>query len=684
MSPIVIAALVVLVIIVVALVRHGRKKRPNEPCAGACGGATPLCDPATGKCVACTAADTTHCPHGQPFCTVDDQCKLCVGDSRGCPAGQFCLRGDSCVACRADGDCGGRVCKPDHSACVDCLADGDCMDTARPYYDPLKPYCAGNKCVACRGGPPDTCGRDSPAAPHCKDGACARCGADADCGAGMYCAADVSGAPLCVSCVAGDPKRQCAAGEYCVGDPSDPSRAVCVQCVAGDPAHACPAGHACVGGRCVATCASGADCGAGSSTPNCISGLCVACAANSQCAAAFPGLLPYCNNGLCVECLKDASGAQQGCPNPATPLCVESVCEQCFRDTDCKGNPVGPYCQKVETDKGTLYACVACTSDEYCAGKSPATPYCSPNSYACVACDKDHPCPSGKVCGANGRCVDCDAARPCAGGLWCSDPAGGQCVQCRGEADCAGRTATPHCSPSTGLCVRCRDSADCGGSTPACMADGSACVACTANAHCPSGSICSKAAGTANTCVACDADADCTDPNNKYCRGHACTSCQSCGDPAHPNCESGQCLQCRQSQNVMYWIDEDQSVWNYRNNDCDALSRKAIPPGLISCAPGSNACVQCIGDNQCSAGPNETCSCVNGSCSCSALPGGCPPNCMGFRGGRERFPVRSVLDERRMGPDAGLDAGGLGSIYEEFSVIDEFRSHQRRGGPRRR
>ena len=541
MNTLVLAVLVVLTII--AAVWIGRQKqKPDLPCGG-CSGGLPVCDPVTGLCVACTSADTSRCPHGSPYCTVDNLCKMCVGDATGCSAGTFCLHGDRCVVCRNGGDCGGRICLPDNSGCVDCLSDGNCLDTTRPRYDPTKPYCdaASNKCVACRATPVDTCGSDSPTAPHCKNGTCVRCAVDADCGPGAFCVAGADGAPTCVSCVTGDPKRQCANGQYCVGDP-----AMCVQCVAGDAAHACPAGHTCVGGQCVQSCAKSADCGAAGSTPNCIGGLCVACATDSECATAFPGLLPFCGNGLCVQCLVNAAGSQEGCPNPSAPLCVESICQQCFRDTDCAGNPVGPFCQKTETTDGTQYKCVACTSDEYCAQHSSATPYCSPDGHACVACDADHPCPSGKVCGRNGRCVDCDADHPCASGGICSDLSGGQCVQCRTEADCAGRAGT-HCDTATGNCVTCRSNTDCSGVVPVCLPDGSACVQCVSNANCPTvpNVHCSTVPGTAHTCIQCDADADCPDPNNKYCFGHACTSCAGGCSGTTPYCIAGACIQCR-------------------------------------------------------------------------------------------------------------------------------------------
>ena len=542
MSSITLAVALVLVIVIIVVIARARGKS-DLPCGG-CSGGLPVCDPISGRCVACTAADTTRCPHGSPYCTVDDLCKLCIGDATGCPAGTFCLRGDSCVKCRTQGDCPpGQVCRPDHSGCVDCLADGDCTDSTRVHYDPTKPYCDStlNKCVNCLSTPVDTCGKDSPTAPHCKDDKCVRCLADADCGPGIYCGADASGAPICVSCVAGDSKRACANGMYCVGDP-----AMCVQCVMGDTAHACPTGHTCVAGRCLPTCATSADCGATSSTPNCIGGVCIACATDGACAAAYPGLLEYCNSGLCVECLVNAAGKQTGCPNPATPLCVESVCQQCFRDTDCAGRPTTPFCQKVETSKGTLYECVACTSDQYCANRDPTAPYCDPDSYSCVACDVAHPCPSGKICGANGRCVDCDAAHPCAAGQICTDLSGGQCVQCRVEADCAGR-AGAHCRTSDGACVVCRGNSDCSGATPVCSPDGLSCVQCDNNANCPTSpnTHCSTASGTLHTCVQCDADGDCTDPNNKYCFGHACTSCAGGCSGTTPHCLAGKCLECR-------------------------------------------------------------------------------------------------------------------------------------------
>ncbi len=534
-------AIAIIVVIAILLVAYAARRRPdpNLPCGG-CPPGLSVCDSVTGQCVACTAGDATHCPSGQPFCTNANQCAVCLGDTTGCPPGTFCDRGTRCVACRGSIDCPpGRVCLPDGSGCVECLADRDCGG------DPAKPYCGpGNSCVACRAAPTDTCGKDSPTAPHCLSppGVCVRCRGDGDCPGGGFCVARAPGAPpSCVQCVEGDPKRACPGGQFCVAG------GTCAQCVEGDPARACPPGQACLGGQCVRGCLTNSDCGPASSTPNCIGGVCVACASDQQCASAFPGLLPFCANGLCVECQVDQNGKQKGCSNPATPVCVGSVCEQCGRDSDCKDNPRGPFCEKVVTSHGTGYACVACTSDEYCAQHNPATPWCDPASYSCVACGPGHSCPADQpVCGKKGRCVSCDAGHGCPGGMWCSDPDGGQCIQCRGDLDCAGRKGAPFCDTASGMCVACRGKSDCPPGAPVCLPDESSCVQCTANSDCrtPPNGRCSASPDALYTCVECDTPADCSNPNARYCAGHRCLECQGDSDCGGGACVSGKCVSC--------------------------------------------------------------------------------------------------------------------------------------------
>ncbi len=69
----------------------------NGQCPTACGGATPVCDPGTLTCAACTADH--GCGGGVPYC-------------------DLATPGHRCVGCRTTVDCdGGRVCNPATVAC---------------------------------------------------------------------------------------------------------------------------------------------------------------------------------------------------------------------------------------------------------------------------------------------------------------------------------------------------------------------------------------------------------------------------------------------------------------------------------------------------------------------------------------------------------------------------------------
>jgi Cys-rich repeat protein len=148
---------------------------PNQPCLSGqvcspggqcvqctsdaqCGGATPRCDLASNRCVACLPGAADTCPMGQ-YCRADFTCE------RGCKTGVDCPSG---------------VCRSDRS-CASCTQDSHCA--------------AGNVCIngsctaACSATNPCGSGRD------CCDGRCvdsrsdvANCGAcGTTCGAGGAC-----------------------------------------------------------------------------------------------------------------------------------------------------------------------------------------------------------------------------------------------------------------------------------------------------------------------------------------------------------------------------------------------------------------------------------------------------------------------------------------------------------------
>ena len=231
----------------------------------ACGGATPRCDRAQGRCAACVT--NAHCPEGSVCgggrCVAATACV----SSRTCP-GQVCdpalMR---CVDCASTNDCTGgavcqdgaclpppracvssrecsaldQVCDTARMLCVDCVGTNDCATTE---------YCAAGVCRsrACGGGradcdenPNNGCEADlQTSAAHC--GAC-----------GRACASTTS---TLGACVAGACQRTCAAGfGDCDGDANNgcetstrASNAHCGAC--GRP---CATGSSCVAGSCAAT-----------------------------------------------------------------------------------------------------------------------------------------------------------------------------------------------------------------------------------------------------------------------------------------------------------------------------------------------------------------------------------------------------------------------------------------------
>ncbi|MEZ4411032.1 MAG: hypothetical protein R3A52_31810, partial [Polyangiales bacterium] len=136
-----------------------------------------VCDTATGRCVACTAARDT-CPRGQ-YCTGAEVCADGCRDDDACRDAGMTLDG---------GVDGGAVlaarCNPSTHACVQCLADEHC---------PIGQRCAGAVCV-----PGCDATRGCPGGMACCNGACVDPNSNAQhCGGcGMACST-VNGAPAC-------------------------------------------------------------------------------------------------------------------------------------------------------------------------------------------------------------------------------------------------------------------------------------------------------------------------------------------------------------------------------------------------------------------------------------------------------------------------------------------------------
>jgi Cys-rich repeat protein len=162
-------------------------------------------------------------------------------------------------------------------------------------------------------------------------------------------------------------------------------------------------------------CTKDGECGLSTLHCDVVSGGCVACLTDDQCAA---GNRHRCDAALhrCVECGVDGDcGAGRVCV-PGTRRCATS----CQQLSDCV--VLGDFCDT------TRHICARCTDDSICKA-DPDTPSCSPVG-DCVQCVTDATCPAGKP-----RC----------------DRTTGSCVQCLGSTDCG--TSAPLCSPTPSSCV---------------------------------------------------------------------------------------------------------------------------------------------------------------------------------------------------------------------------------------
>lgn len=200
-------------------------------CNATCGGSTPMCDHATGQCVACLGSN--DCNGATPHCS-NGACEECINSAH-CQGPTPVCDGGTCVGCASRAECTGEAshpaCNPVSGACVACDATNeasDCADT------PITPRCsATQECVECRG---DTASLDCPSATasRCSRGACVGCTSNAHCN-------HVPGRPHCSSgtCVECSPATEATdcgsescnpATRACSGIERN-SRGVCQQCV---------------------------------------------------------------------------------------------------------------------------------------------------------------------------------------------------------------------------------------------------------------------------------------------------------------------------------------------------------------------------------------------------------------------------------------------------------------------
>lgn len=139
-----------------------------------CGGATPRCEPATNRCVACLPGANDNCPLGQ-YCRPDFVCERGCKTGADCPSG-MCLPDHSCGSCTTDTQCAaGQVCN--NGTCIAaCSATNPCGSGKQ---------CCAAHCVDYQndknncGGCGITCG----GAQGCCNGTCANLDTPAHCGA---------------------------------------------------------------------------------------------------------------------------------------------------------------------------------------------------------------------------------------------------------------------------------------------------------------------------------------------------------------------------------------------------------------------------------------------------------------------------------------------------------------------
>lgn len=162
----------------------------TPPCAGACEGATPVCDEQSDTCVECL--HTVDCEEG-----------VCDADTM------------ECVQCLGSEDCDGELCDTEARLCVECLGNADCDD-------PAASTCDTGVCSPCVDN--EDCAHLS-GTTVCDDGECVQCtiAEEAVC-EGTSCD------PATLTCTetevgSVDDCGRCAADSECIGgNQSDPER----------------------------------------------------------------------------------------------------------------------------------------------------------------------------------------------------------------------------------------------------------------------------------------------------------------------------------------------------------------------------------------------------------------------------------------------------------------------------
>jgi hypothetical protein len=236
----------------------------------------------------------------------------------------------------------------------------------------------------------------------------------------------------------------------------------------------------------------------------------------------------------------------------------------------------------------------------------------------CVpGCEGERDCPTGLHCdpgsGAFGACLACLSDDHCAG-LRCIL---GSCLKpCTGDGECAATPATRHCVD--GACAACGQDAHCALGT---VCQDRACVAgCRSARDCPEGKTCAVDGGPAGACVDCVTSDDCA--GGRVCVAWSClvdcsrvqcTAEAPVCDPATGQCTAAPCKdECLAGQRVclVAFPQRIKDCGSFDGDPCLEWGPDRLCPAYQQCVPGGASGAECACANPCTEGVAR---CIEGS-----------------------------------------------------------------------
>lgn len=413
-----------------------------------------------GKCVVLPCTSTGDCLNGDQACVSVAQVSVCAAVECGCANCDQCAVGETCqhgicgtgtTGCGGPADCdANEVCE--NQACRPCVGD-ECPaieDCTTAGCDPN--FHCDTTTKACV---PDSTSTATP---------CETCASVDECGGSPWkCAPLISGNACLPPC---DNNDDCATGWLCQAGNCTPSNFNCATCMG----TGCDAGNACNpnSGACVAStaqcesCGNDWECGAGNAcyqskcVPRCDDG---ACAGGGSCTTSSNNV-EVCDGACSGGCTPACGGA--------TPHCVTGACVQCRDQADCASDQTcsDGTCTggAVNCQAPTPYVlgeeCVACISNDHCNGL-----FCNTSTHKCesdVCASCVDPYPACTQIGTDFYCVQCDNDEDCGLGGLCNQSTfaceGGTVVNtdpCTADADCDDGGVSGYtlkCDTGTGYC----------------------------------------------------------------------------------------------------------------------------------------------------------------------------------------------------------------------------------------